>query len=96
MLKYVVEKPWVNMCCVYDDTTCEGVTSHFYNLERLHVVGIHNTCEEKFKSLAVGVVLVLIVVVPLMNNESLPNFRAWVKCAYTLDNRLCNRTLSLQ
>ena len=62
------------------------MASHFYNLERLHVVGIHNMCDRKFTSLAVGMVLVL-VIVPLMNMR-LPNFRAWVKCAYTLDNVL--------
>ena len=84
----------MNMCCVYNDTTWEDVASHFYNLERLHVVGIHNMCDQKFTSLAVGVVLVLITV-PLMN-MILPNFRAWVKCAYTLDNRLCNRTMPLR
>ena len=70
MLKYAVEKPWVNMCCVYDVTTCEDVASHSYKLERLHVVGIQNMCEQKFTSLAVGAVLVLIIIVPLMNIRS--------------------------
>ena len=81
------------MCCVCDDTTWEDVASHFYNLERLHVVGIHNMCVQEFTTLAVGVVLVHIIV-PLMNTR-LPNFRAWVECADTLDNRLRNRTLPL-
>ena len=96
MLKYAVEKPWVNICCVYDDTTCEDLASYFYKLERLDVVGIHNMCEQKLTSLAVGMVLVLIISCPSDERESLPNFRVWVKCAYTLDNRLCNRTLPLQ
>ena len=42
------------------------ISRYFYNLERLHVVGIHNMCEQKFTTLAVGMVLVL-TVVPLMN-----------------------------
>ena len=52
------------MCCVYD-TTCEDVASHVYNLERLHVVGIHNMCEQTLTSLAVGVVLALIIFPPM-------------------------------
>ena len=66
MLKYAVERPSVNMCCVYDGTTCEDVASRFYNLERLHVVGLHKMCGQKFTSLAAGAVLVLLVA-PLMN-----------------------------
>ena len=48
-----------------NDTTCEYVVSDFYNLELLHVEGIH-MCEQKFTTLAVGVMLILMVV-PLMN-----------------------------
>ena len=73
MFKYAVEKPWVNMCCVYDDTTCEDVASNFYHLERLHVIGIHSICEQKFTDLTVGVVLVL-KIVPLMNMRTCRSF----------------------
>ena len=66
LLKYAVEKPWVNILWMYDDATCEDVATHFYNLERLHVVGLHKMCGQEFTSLAAGAVLVLLVA-PLMN-----------------------------
>ena len=66
----------MNMCCVYDGTTCEDVASHFYNLERLDVAGIHDVCGQKFTSLTVGVVLALMVI-PLMNVRACRTYVRW-------------------
>ena len=65
-MKYGREAAGEHVGSVYDITTCEDVASHFYNLERVHVVGIHNICGQISASLAVGVVFVPMTV-PLMN-----------------------------